>query len=63
MPTVSVVVPCYKYGRYVTDCVTSVLANSEVDLDILVDKTLAGSLKGVEIKKAIVNWRPDYWRI
>lgn len=36
MPTVSVVVPCYKYGRYVTDCVTSVLANSEVDLDILV---------------------------
>ena len=36
MPTVSVVVPCYKYGQYVTGCVTSLLENSEVDLDILV---------------------------
>jgi glycosyltransferase involved in cell wall biosynthesis len=36
VPTVSVVVPCYKYGRYVTECVTSLLANTEVDLDILV---------------------------
>jgi glycosyltransferase involved in cell wall biosynthesis len=36
MPTVSVVVPCYRYGRYVTECVTSLLANTVVDLDILV---------------------------
>lgn len=36
MPTVSVIVPCYKYGRYVTDCVTSLLSNTDVDLDILV---------------------------
>jgi glycosyltransferase involved in cell wall biosynthesis len=36
VPTVSVVVPCYKYGQYVTGCVTSLLANTEVDLDILV---------------------------
>src|SRR5436309_2832631 len=36
MPTVSVVVPCYKYGHYVTDCVTSILTNTEVDLDVLV---------------------------
>jgi glycosyltransferase involved in cell wall biosynthesis len=36
MPTVSVVVPCYRYGQYVTDCVTSLLANTAVDLDILV---------------------------
>jgi glycosyltransferase involved in cell wall biosynthesis len=36
MPTVSVVVPCYKYGQFVTECVTSILANTEVDLDILV---------------------------
>jgi glycosyltransferase involved in cell wall biosynthesis len=36
VPTVSVVVPCYKYGRYVTDCVTSLLGNTQVDLDILV---------------------------
>ena len=36
MPTVSVVVPCYKYGGYVTDTVTSLLANTAVELDILV---------------------------
>ncbi len=36
MSTVSVIVPCYKYGAYVTDCVTSLLTNTEVDLDILV---------------------------
>src|SRR2546430_2944744 len=36
MPTVSVVVPCYKYGHYVTDCVTSILTNTEVELDVLV---------------------------
>lgn len=36
MPRVSVVVPCYRYGRYVTGCLTSVLANTQVDLDILV---------------------------
>jgi len=36
---------------------------SDAEVPALVDKTLAGNLKGVEIKKAIVNWRPDYWRI
>ena len=36
VPTVSVVVPCYKYGHHVTECVTSLLANTAVDLDILV---------------------------
>jgi glycosyltransferase involved in cell wall biosynthesis len=36
MPTVSVVVPCYRYGRLVTDCVSSLLANTNVGLDILV---------------------------
>ena len=34
MASVTVVVPCYKYGRYVTECVTSILANTEVDIDI-----------------------------
>jgi glycosyltransferase involved in cell wall biosynthesis len=35
-PTVTVVVPCYKYGKHVTDCVQSLLANTLVNLDILV---------------------------
>ncbi len=36
MPSVSVIVPCYNYGRFVTDCVTSLLTNTKVELDILV---------------------------
>jgi hypothetical protein len=29
----------------------------------LVEKTLSDKLSGAEIKKGIVTWRPDYWRI
>ena len=29
----------------------------------LVEKTLAGNLPRAEIKKAIVTWRPDYFRV
>jgi glycosyltransferase involved in cell wall biosynthesis len=36
VPKVTVVIPCYKYGRFVTDCVTSVLNGNAVDLDVLV---------------------------
>jgi len=35
-PTVSVVVPCYNYGRYVTQTVRSILRNEHVDIDVLV---------------------------
>ena len=36
---------------------------SDVEIPALVEKTLAGNLKGREIKKAIVNWRPDNFRV
>jgi hypothetical protein len=36
---------------------------SDDEVPALVEKTVSGNLKGAEIKKAIVNWRPDYWRI
>lgn len=36
---------------------------SDAEIPALVEKTLAGNLKGGEIKKAIVNWRPDYFRV
>jgi hypothetical protein len=36
---------------------------SDAELPGLAEKTLSGKLSGEEIKKPIVNWRPDYWRI
>ena len=34
MPTADIVVPCYNYGRYLRDCVASVLAQEGCDLRI-----------------------------
>lgn len=36
---------------------------SDGEIPGLVEKTLAGNLPAAEIKKAIVNWRPDYFRV
>lgn len=36
---------------------------SDAELPGLVEKTLAGKLPGKEIKQAIANWRPDYFRV
>src|ERR1700730_5166641 len=33
------------------------------EVAVLADKALSSKLRGVEIKKAIVTWRPDYFRI
>jgi GT2 family glycosyltransferase len=35
-PRVSVVVPCYNYGRFLRDCVDSVITQRDVDLDLLI---------------------------
>ena len=35
-PTVSVVIPCYRYGRFLPDCVHSVLAQEGVDVRVLI---------------------------
>jgi Glycosyl transferase family 2 len=36
VPRVSVVVPCYNYGRFLPDCVDSVLAQRDVEVDVLI---------------------------
>jgi glycosyltransferase involved in cell wall biosynthesis len=35
-PSVSVVIPCYNYGRFLPDCVGSVLAQADVDIDVVI---------------------------
>jgi GT2 family glycosyltransferase len=35
-PRVSVVIPCYNYGRFLGSCVGSVLSQEDVDVDILI---------------------------
>jgi hypothetical protein len=35
-PTVSVVIPCYRYGRFLPDCVRSVLEQEGVDVRVLI---------------------------
>ncbi len=36
LPTFSVVIPCYNYGRYLTECVESVLSQSGVEVRVLI---------------------------
>lgn len=36
IPTVSVVVPCYRYGRFLPDCVGSILSQEGVDVRVLI---------------------------
>jgi glycosyltransferase involved in cell wall biosynthesis len=54
-PSVTVVIPCYNYGHYITACVRSVLDQGNVDVDILVidDASPDGSAD-------IVASLPDY---
>ena len=36
---------------------------SDAEIPALVEKTLANNLSKTDIKKAIVRWRPDYFRV
>jgi glycosyltransferase involved in cell wall biosynthesis len=66
-PTVSVVVPCYRYGRYLRECVSSALDQEGVDVRVLiiddaspddsadVAASLAGEDDRVELRRHHVN--------
>jgi hypothetical protein len=36
---------------------------SDAEVAKLVERTLKENLSRADIKKAIQNWRPDYWRV
>jgi hypothetical protein len=36
---------------------------SDEEVSALVERTLSANLAPADIKKAIKNWRPDYWRV
>jgi hypothetical protein len=36
---------------------------SDGEIPKLVERTLKEKLSRADIKKAIQNWRPDYWRV
>jgi Family of unknown function (DUF6526) len=36
---------------------------SDAEVPALVEQTLSANLAPADIKKAIKNWRPDYWRV
>jgi len=36
---------------------------SDEEVPALVERTLSANLAPADIKKAIKNWRPDYWRV
>lgn len=36
MSCVNIIIPCYGYGRYLRECVTSVLTQSWVDIRVLI---------------------------
>lgn len=45
-PTVSVIIPCFNYARFLQQCVQSVLSQAEVDVDVIIvdDASTDGSL-------------------
>ena len=67
MSTVDVVIPCYNYGRYLRDCVHSVLSQPNVDVRVLViddassddsaavGREIADANKSVEFRQHAVN--------
>jgi hypothetical protein len=54
---------CSRIGELSESQLIALRFASDAELPGLTEKTLSGKLAGAEIKKSIVTWRPDYWRI
>ena len=54
---------CSRIGELSESQLIALRFACDAEVPALVEKTLSGKLAGAEIKKAIVTWRPDYWRI
>jgi hypothetical protein len=54
---------CSRIGELTESQLIALRFASDAEAPALVEKTLSGKLAGAEIKKVIVTWRPDYWRI
>jgi hypothetical protein len=51
-------VPALREGQWV-----ALRFASDAELPSLAEKAAAGNLNSKQIKQAIQNWRPDYWRV
>jgi hypothetical protein len=54
---------CSRIGELSESQLIALRFASDAELPGLTERTLSGKLSGADIKKAIVTWRPDYWRI
>jgi len=52
-----------RVGELTEDQLVGIRFASDAELPALVEKCLANSWKRKEIKQAIQNWRPDYFRV
>lgn len=50
------------FPRLSTKQITALRFGSDAELPGLLDKTLAENLTPEQIKRAVVNWQPDYYR-
>ena len=54
---------CARVGELSESQLIALRFASDAELPGLTERTISGKLSGAEIKKTIVNWRPDYWRV
>ena len=63
MRTIDVVIPCYNYGRYLRDCVQSVLSQSDVTAKVLIiDDSSSDNSAEVGQELAASDNRVKFWR-